>query len=439
MKQQSERFAYKLDARIQELRKERNTADAIQTVAPPVQKDTVKSAGMVYNTGNGIKADGSASIDSKGIAQPMSAMVSDPPQATQELKANALPVTTEGIRDYLKAHPDETIHGVNAAMLDGFEGQLDEIQKNGPQLSKPPQPVQKTSEIDWTQEYDPQPSAEPPQPKPKTEGTISNEANNKTQYTDWEKLKNDPVSSALAPMIGEAEKALKGALNKGEKPDGTPIYQYKDWSDEDVRVWYATSGSTADKLNEISAKISGVETNPDIKGIGEAVYLSEEDAAKAFAGIAKNKPDWATNEYAAMMVTVKVPQTDPTGKVYVAERTLLLPAIEGGASNVIVPVVEQYLKFAGLVTSEAGIPVTGVSFIHSHPSNGGGIVDEFSNGDRIVGMMPGVANMYRVNGDSGQIWRYNEWEEQMYGKDKGYWKKSRGYLYNNTYNGVEIN
>ena len=312
---------------------------------------------------------------------------------------------------------------------------------------QPPQEPKNSNEIDWTQEYDAQPQAEPPQPpppQPKPEGTISNEANNKTQYTDWEKLLNDPVSKILAPVISKIESTLQGALGKGVKPDGTPIYKYPDWTDEDVRTWYESAGSVNEKLEEISSQISGVKDNPDIEGIGEAVYLSEDDAAKAFAEIAKNKPDWDTNEYAAMMVTVKVPQTDPTGRMYVAERTLLLPVMEGGKSNVIMPVMEQYLKFAGVVTSEAGIPVTGVSFIHSHPAHGGGIVDEFSNGDRIVGMLPGVANMYRVNGDSGQIWRYNEWEEQMYGEDYDYKKNenikdSGGYLYNKTYNGIKIN
>ncbi len=256
---------------------------------------------------------------------------------------------------------------------------------------------------------------------------------------------NDPVSKILAPVISKIESTLQGALGKGVKPDGTPIYKYPDWTDEDVRTWYESAGSVNEKLEEISSQISGVKDNPDIEGIGEAVYLSEDDAAKAFAEIAKNKPDWDTNEYAAMMVTVKMPQTDPTGRMYVAERTLLLPVTEGGKSNVIMPVMEQYLKFAGVVTSEAGIPVTGVSFIHSHPEEGSGkdvgISDEFSNGDRIVGMLPGVANMYRVNisPDDGTlgIWRYNEWEEQMYGGTD--WKKSRGSLYNNTYNGVEIN
>lgn len=94
------------------------------------------------------------------------------------------------------------------------------------------------------------------------------------------------------------------------------------------------------------------------------------------------------------------------------------------------------------------MPVTGISFIHSHPegskeqkeNNKVGIINEFSNGDRAVGMLPGVTNMYRVNGDDKDIWRYNEVEEQMYKDNEENLQSSRGYLYNGqpVYKGILV-
>ncbi|MEA5002694.1 MAG: hypothetical protein VB081_04280, partial [Christensenella sp.] len=57
-----------------------------------------------------------------------------------DLAAGAQPMTPEeaGIRDYLKAHPNETINGVNAAMLGDFEQQMDEAQKSGVQMTTKP-------------------------------------------------------------------------------------------------------------------------------------------------------------------------------------------------------------------------------------------------------------------------------------------------------------
>ncbi|WP_147554024.1 hypothetical protein [Christensenella timonensis] len=445
---QMEQFMPALERRIAQLRGKVSG----QTEEEPQQKDTAYGTNMVYTMDKDGKTASTEAAQS-GWQPPQGNDKTASTQAAQfgwqPPQGNDKTASTETAQFGWQPPQGND----KTASLEGAQSGWQPPQGNDKKAStqaaqfgwQPPQEPKNSNEIDWTQEYDAQPQAEPPQPpppQPKPEGTISNEANNKTQYTDWEKLLNDPVSKILAPVISKIESTLQGALGKGVKPDGTPIYKYPDWTDEDIRTWYESAGSVNEKLEEISSQISGVKDNPDIEGIGEAVYLSEDDAAKAFAEIAKNKPDWDTNEYAAMMVTVKMPQTDPTGRMYVAERTLLLPVTEGGKSNVIMPVMEQYLKFAGVVTSEAGIPVTGVSFIHSHPAHGGGIVDEFSNGDRIVGMLPGVANMYRVNGDSGQIWRYNEWEEQMYGGD--YWdinktKDSGGYLYNKTYNGIKIN
>ncbi|WP_147554019.1 hypothetical protein [Christensenella timonensis] len=101
----------------------------------PQQKDTAYGTNMVYTMD---KDDKKASTEAaqSGWQPPQGNDKKASTEAAQfgwQPPQEPLPATLEGMRDYLKAHPNETIHGVNAAMLDDFEQQMDEAQNSGPQ------------------------------------------------------------------------------------------------------------------------------------------------------------------------------------------------------------------------------------------------------------------------------------------------------------------
>ncbi|MEG2575970.1 MAG: hypothetical protein RSA41_08055, partial [Christensenella sp.] len=251
-------------------------------------------------------------------------------------------------------------------------------------------------------------------------------------------FKIDPVETGLEPMVGKIRNIAANEIKENGMPNGEQLQRKTDsMSDEDVIKWYEKV-----KKSGIGKVIAGA------VAAGTSAYDNEDEAAKAFLQQARGKENWNTKEYEGMMVTMKVPQTDEEGQTTVMNKTILFPVMEGGERDVINPVVSEWIgmraaeRFCKAVGAEA--PIVGMSFIHSHPQDGSGIVDEFSNGDRIVGMAPGVANMYRVDGDDGDIWRYNEMEEQMYprqSKDDENYDLAKGNIHKGEYiyKGKKIN
>ena len=361
-----------------------------------------------------------------------------------------LPVfeTREELREYLKQHPEARINGIDGQMLDDMEKKYGlGSPRNNEMLTNPTESIgihdrpEQMSLTDLLKLSDEEldrmgvdrsqlENARAQQGMQDVEKAHYDRVNQETAELEkqaednWRRWSGDFVETALDSTLNSQRERIKGFLEKVGTPNGTSLQRNtKDMDAEEIKKTYDLVGDWANKLKYALE-------NPVSKGIVQAinpgkmsVYGSEEEAAKAFREQAQNEENWETNEYASMMVTLKVPQTDEDGNTTLVDKTVLTPPIKGGERNVIIPVISQWAAAYGAenVGKMFGInvPVTGISFIHSHPEKGSGIINEFSNGDRAVGMLPGVTNMYRVNGDNDEIWRYNEVEEGRSNEKEG--------------------
>jgi len=166
----------------------------------------------------------------------------------------------------------------------------------------------------------------------------------------------------------------------------------------------------------------------EVENYANNAYITEPEAAAAFAQAANAATQKDGNERVAMIINYKVPVVNNKGEIVKEKRSLLTDTLEGQPSNVIPQLFSMYFGSGGFRSQGAT-----VSFVHTHPSGGDKFSGENSKtpadiykqigryvfkkdkshfsgylGDAQVPWLPGVDKMYLVSPTYREIYVSDE-------------------------------
>ena len=154
-------------------------------------------------------------------------------------------------------------------------------------------------------------------------------------------------------------------MGAGYDPENLPRYQNS----------YNMALAQIDKLDGLindtkeRRALSRIADNLDGK-----VYMSEADAAVAFAETAVLATGNDANERVAVIINMQAPVTNEDGEIVMEDRHVLGPTLVGEHDNVIGELAGTYVMLGPWLLASGNT----ISFVHTHPYCTGHIPNEFS-------------------------------------------------------------